>query len=199
MPAPSVNRPRFGLAAGLLGALLAAGCASVRRREAPPPALAPAILPAAASVAAVPAPPMAPAAPEAVYRNPKIAMVTLRAHQDAGGRLLGPQVMYQVVDPGGWNIEAVEQGRGYIPSVNLEVPPGQGSPYQAPARGLVPLPADSPLLAPEAAAEIVITGLMRLDEQPQAEGLARGQVPGTKAVFDEQAGWLLLPPPPGKP
>jgi len=138
---------------------------------------------------------MAPAAPEPVYRNPKIGMVYLRAHQDAEGRLLGPQVMYQVVDPGSWNIDAVEQGHGYIPSVNLEVPPNQGSPYAVPARGIGPLEPTSPLLDPAAAAEIVITGLMRPDDKPAAEELARRQGAGATALYDEQAGWLVLPPP----
>jgi hypothetical protein len=121
-------------------------------------------------------------------------MVTLRAHQDADGRLLGPQVMYQVVDPGGWNVDAVDRGHGYIPSVNVEVPPGQVSPYVVPARGLTPLAPSDPLLDPAAAAEIVISGLLRPDDQPAAEGLARRQGAGWTAVYDEQAGWLLLPP-----
>jgi len=152
--------------------------------------------PVSAMVVPIPPPPavpMAPAVPEPVYLNPKIGMVTLRAHQDAEGRLLGPQVMYQVVDPGRWNIDAVEQGRGYIPSVNLEVPPNQGSPYVVPARGIAPLASSSALLDPTAAGQIVITGLMRPEDKPEAEGLARRQGAGTTAVYDEQAGWLLLP------
>jgi hypothetical protein len=140
--------------------------------------------------------PLAPAVPASVYRSPKIAMVYLRAHQDTEGRLLGPQVVYQVVDPGGWNIDAVEQGHGYIPSVNLELPPGQGAPYGVPARGIAPLAPASPLLDPAAAREIVITGLMRPDDQPAAEGIARRQGAGFTALYDEQAGWILLPPRP---
>jgi hypothetical protein len=180
--------------AGPLLGLLTAGCGSVRRFDPPKaPADAPAILPAVAPSPRPPAVPMAPVVPEPVYLNPKIGMVTLRAHQDAEGRLLGPQVMYQVVDPGRWNIDAVEQGRGYIPSVNLEVPPNQGSPYVVPAREIPPLASSSVLLDPTAAAGIVITGLMRPEDKPEAEGLARRQGAGATAVYDEQAGWLLLP------
>jgi hypothetical protein len=102
--------------------------------------------------------------------------------------------MYQVTDPGGWNLEAVEKGEGYIPSVNLEVPPNAGSPYVVPARAIPPLPADSPLLDPAAAAEITLTGLMTLGEKDQAEAMARQAGDGRTAIFDREAGWLLLPP-----
>ncbi len=138
--------------------------------------------------------PMLPPVPEAVYRNPKIGLVYLRAHQDVEGRLLGPQVMYQIVDPGGWNTEAVEQGRGYIPTVNQEAPPGPGWSAAVPARIVPPLADSSPLHDPAAAADIVITGLMRPEDKPEAEELAQKQGPGTRAQYDEQAGWLLLPP-----
>ena len=143
--------------------------------------------------AAPPPPPTLSAAPEPVYLNPKIGIVHLRAHQDAEGRLLGPQVMYQVTDPGGWNVDAVEKGRGYIPAVNVEVPPNAGSPYVVPASAAPPLPPDSPLIDPEAAAKIVITGIMDPGEKSQAEAMARDAGDGRIAVFDSQVGWLLLP------
>jgi hypothetical protein len=182
----------IGLMAGWLAALLAAGCASAPRTSPPPPVpAAVAVVPPPAPIAAMPL-----AVPEAVYRNPKIALVYLRAHQDTEGRLLGPQVMYQVVDPGGWNVDAVEQGHGYIPPVNLEMPPEPASSAGVPARGIAPLGSSSPLLDPAVAAEIVITGLMRPDDQPAAEGLARRQGAGSTVLYDEQAGWLLLPPQP---
>ena len=114
--------------------------------------------------------PMLPSVPEAVYRNPKIGLVYLRAHQDVEGRLLGPQIMYQIVDPGGWNTEAVEQGRGYIPAANQEGAPraGMGRRWPRPEssrRWRI----SSPLLDPAAATDIVITGLMRPEDKPEAE------------------------------
>ena len=128
-------------------------------------------------------------------RNPKIGIVYLRAHQDAEGRSPGPQVMYQVTDPGGWNIEAVDQGRAYIPAVNLEVPPNIGSPYVVPAREVPPLPVNAPLLDPVKSAQIVMTGLMGRGDQAQAEAMARKAGEGRIAVFDSQAGWSLMPSP----
>jgi hypothetical protein len=119
--------------------------------------------------------------------------VTLRSYQDAEGRLFGPQIMYQVVDPGGWNLEAVENGRGFIPAANAEMPPSIDSPGIAQAREAPPLPRDAPLLDPDRAARITITGLMREEDQPRAEALARQAGEGTAAVFDPSAGWLLIP------
>jgi len=114
--------------------------------------------------------------------------VTLRAYQDADGRLFGPQVMYQVTDPGGWNLEALENGTGFVPAANLGVPP-----TVAPAREAPPLPRDAPLLDPDRAARITITGLMREEDRPRADALARQAGEGTASVFDPSAGWLLIP------
>jgi len=160
------------------------------RRPPPVAAVAP---PVPASPSIPPEPPSLAPPSEPVYLNPKIGIVHLRAHQDADGRLLGPQIMYQVTDPGGWNVEAVERGEGYIPAVNIEVPPNAGSPYVVPARAAGSAPLDSPLVDPDAAADIVITGLMSPEEKPQAEAMAREAGGGRIAVFDPQAGWLLLP------
>jgi hypothetical protein len=88
---------------GTAALLLLGGCASSR-----PIVLAP--LPAPVAVP----PPALPAAGESgrlpVYHNPKIGKIYLRAHEDANGRLVGPQVIYQIVEPGGWNVAALEQG-----------------------------------------------------------------------------------------
>jgi hypothetical protein len=176
-------------------ALLPIGCSSP-----PVGAHLPAPLPAATGPALVveappPARPTPAIAPEPVYRNPKIAMVYLRAHQDAQGRLFGPQIMYQVIDPGSWNVDAVEQGKGYISAVNLEVPPSVGSPYVVPAREVPASPPASPLLDPAAAAKITLTGLGRPEDKPQAEALARRAGDGCTAIYDDQVGWLLVPRP----
>lgn len=55
-----------------------------------------------------PQPAVPPPAPSGVYRAPQIGKVFLRAHVDANGRLFGPQVVYQIVAPGGWNLDAME-------------------------------------------------------------------------------------------
>jgi hypothetical protein len=179
----------FGRLAGLALLGLAAGCVSR------PPSVA-AVPPSAAPTPSPPPAPLAAGFPKdstPVYRNPKIAVVYLRAHQDAAGRLLGPQVMYQVAEPGGWNVEAVDQDKAYIPAVNLEIPPGQGSPYVVPAREIPAPPARASLLDPDLARQIVLTGLMRREDQPQAEALARQTGPGCTAAFDPEAGWIVLP------
>jgi hypothetical protein len=112
--------------------------------------------------------------PQPIYRNPTIGVIYLRAHQDEQGRLLGPQVMYEVTDPGGWNVDAVDQGKGYIPAANRE------------------MPADSPLLDADQAAHITITGLMDPADKGKAAEIASREGAGRVAVFDEQAGWLIL-------
>jgi hypothetical protein len=150
----------------LLGVL--AGCA------APRVGVAQAGSAAASACATSPPPLLLTDPPQPIYRNPKIGVIYLRAHQDEQGRLLGPQVMYEVTDPGGWNVDAVEQGRGYIPAVNQEMPP------------------DSPLIDADQAAHITITGLMDPADKAQAGEIARREGEGRAAVFDEQAGWLIL-------
>ncbi len=179
------------LAAAFLAAFLAAGCTSQRLR---PAAFAAPAQPAQSSPK-VESPRTMPAAgvPQPIYRNPKIATVILRSHQDAEGRLFGPQVMYQVTDPGGWNLEAVEEGRGFIPDSNAPVQPGALTADSPPAREAPPMPRDAPLLDPDRAARIAITGLMGEDDRPRAEALARQAGAGTAAVFDPSAGWLLVP------
>lgn len=181
----------FFILISILGLGLA-GCATMRRSASKPTAVA-------ASIEAKPEvktaqPVTLPSAPEAVYRNPKIGVVYLRAYEDGQGRLFGPQVMYQVTDPGGWNLEAVQQGNGYIPAINVESAPGMGSAYVAPAREIKAPPTNQPLLDPDAAARIVMTGLMRPEDRNQAEAMARQAGVGFAAIFDPAAGWLILPP-----
>jgi hypothetical protein len=119
--------------------------------------------------------------------------VYLRAHQDSEGRLLGPQLMYQVVEPGGWNIQALESGNGYVPAANLEVPANAASPLVVPATQAPSLPADAPLLDPDAASRITITGLMNPGDRPEAQAMASRAGGSCAAVYDDQAGWLLIP------
>jgi hypothetical protein len=154
-------------AAAVLAALpwLAAGC----RAPPAPPALPPAPRAAEAQAPAHPVPEAPP-----LYRPPRIGEVLLRAHVDVEGRLLGPQVMYEVVDPGGWNLGA------------LDAVPAPGAEAAA-------APPDPALLDPDAAAGIVLTGLMRPEDGPAAEALAARQGPDWRAAYDAQAGWLLRP------
>jgi hypothetical protein len=195
LPTPGCGGRTWAASVTVLGAvlgLLPIGCSS-------PPSGAHLPLPLAVAPVApmvLEAPPPRPAtvmASEPVYRNPKIAMVYLRAHQAAAGRLFGPQIMYQVTDPGSWNVDAVEQGKGYISAANLEVPPSVGSPYVVPAREVPPLPPESPLLDLATVAKTTITGLGRPEDKPQAEALARQAGSGCTAVYDDQVGWLLVP------
>ncbi|HEY3756110.1 MAG TPA: TraV family lipoprotein [Opitutaceae bacterium] len=84
--------------------LAAGGCAM---DSAPPPALP---APGQAVMPLAPAPPLSnsPTETTPVYRPPKIARIYLRAHVDTNGRLVGPQVIYQIIEAGGWNLEAVD-------------------------------------------------------------------------------------------
>ncbi len=86
--------------------------------------------------------------------------------------------MYQVVDPGGWNLDALEQGRGAATSP-VGSQPVSGS--------------ESRLIDPDVAARAVITGLMRPEDRAAAEDMSERSRDETRAVFDEQAGWLLIP------
>ena len=171
--------------------LAAAGCASQRPAVRPTEPSSPSPLPAPSA----PSPRLLAPPPEPVYRNPKIGIVYLRAHLDAQGRLLGPQVMYQITDPGGWNLDALDGGRGFIPAANLEAAPNIGSPYVIPAREVPLLPTDSPLLDPAIAGQVTITGLMAPEDRERAEALARRDGGAGMAVFDQEAGWLVIPRP----
>jgi hypothetical protein len=169
-------------------ALACSACTSVRH--------APATVKVGATsstVSLAPAMTVPPAHPEAVYHNPKIGVIYLRAHEDADGRLFGPQLVYQITDPGGWNVNSLDQSGAYIPAPNLEVPADATSPSLAPARPAPPIPPDTPMLDPAKSDKIVITGLMRKEDQAQAEAMARRDGEGRVAVFDSEAGWLLMP------
>lgn len=132
-----------------------------------------------AAASQAPPPPAPAGSTSPVYRTPRIGVVRLRAHEDLQGRLLGPQVMYQVVDPGGWNLDALEEGRGLAP---------------APVTSQPALGSELRLIDPDVAARTVITGLMRPEDRAAAEKMAERSAGGqTRAVFDEQAGWLLVP------
>lgn len=149
------------------------------------------------SVEPPPVPTLSPSAPArptsvppveaAVYRNPTIGVVQLRSYQDADGRLFGPQVMYQIVEPGGWNVEAAEGksslvAKKEIPSPTLSSPALMAENFSV---------ADRPLLDPAQADDIVLTGLMRESDRPQAEAMARN-TGDRSAIFDRDAGWFLL-------
>lgn len=84
----------------------AAGCATVHRVPPGAPASAQGSNPIGSELPLAPQP-----GPdrEPLYRSPKIARIYLRAHVDASGRLVGPQVIYQIVEPGGWNLDALER------------------------------------------------------------------------------------------
>ena len=130
-----------------------------------------------------------PAEPDSVYRNPKVGVVYLRAYQDAAGRLFGPQVMYQVTEPGGWDLDALDRD-GAIADANVEA--STRSLIIAPARNAPEIRKNSPLLDPGKAAQIVLTGLMRQEDHVQAEAMAR-QAGDRVPMFDAEAGWLLMP------
>ena len=101
---------------------LLAGCSALRPGDRPQPAERRADAPLAER-AVDPVPMSLPPPPaEPIYRNPKIGVVYLRAHQDEQGRLLGPQVMYQVTEPGGWNVDAAGREVPALPASNAEEP-----------------------------------------------------------------------------
>lgn len=144
----------------------------------PVPILAPSSLAAPVSV---------PAGEATVYRNPTIGVVHLRSYLDAEGRLFGPQVMYQIVEPGGWNVEAAEsksplRAKNEIRSPTLSNSPLKPETISAP---------DRPLLDPTQIGDIVLIGLMRESDRPQAEAMAR-KAGDRDAIFDRDAGWFLL-------
>lgn len=143
------------------------------------------VLPLAPSA---PTPPTSvPIAEAAVYRNPTIRVVQLRSYEDADGRLFGPQVMYQIVEPGGWNVEAAESkssrgAKNEIPSPTISSPALKAENSSV---------ADRPLLDPAQTDDIVLTGLMRESDRLQAEAMARN-TGDRSAIFDRDAGWFLL-------
>lgn len=161
-------------------ALALAGCAApapIRTLAAPAPGN-----PSPVVSAALPRPAAPP--PTSLYREPRVGVVYLRAYQDAQGRLVGPQWICQVTDPGGWDLEAVERLNG--------APPTAGLAPALPARE--PPPAESPLLDARMAGKIALTGLMTAGDRAEAEAMAARRGTGWSPLFDPQAGWLLVPP-----
>lgn len=129
-----------------------------------------------------------------VYTAPKIVKVTLAAYEDEKGRLFGPQVMYQKVDEGHMNVEALNGNPdlAYIPSESLVVPPGMGNPVSAAA--MERKAADEPRMPTDYydPRDITPTGLMSKEaNRNEAERMAAAA--GRRAVFDPDIGWLLVP------
>lgn len=129
-----------------------------------------------------------------VYIPPKIVKTVLAPYQDEKGRLFGAQEMYEVIEEGRLNPEALERpDLAYIPPENLIVPPGMGNPVSAPAMDRAfqeapRLPID--LIDPR---DITITGLLEQEEnRSRAQRMADASA--KRAVFDPDLGWVLVPP-----
>lgn len=127
-----------------------------------------------------------------VYKNPKIQATTLNAYKDEKGRLFGPQMMWEVVEEGGFNPTALDANPdlAYIPPQNLVVPPGMGSPVSAVARRQAVTPRNRSILEnrPD---QVTVTGLALRTDAAEAERMAAKS--GKAAVYDSEVGWLLVP------
>jgi hypothetical protein len=120
--------------------------------------------------------------PISVYRNPTIEVVTLRSHIDELGRLLGPQIMYQITDPGGWNLDAIEQSGAVI------------STSRAQQNKLNTLDSNQLQLIDAGHIEqVVITGYMDPKDRDKAEILRGSTHADFGIIYDAETGWLLLP------
>jgi len=95
--------------------------------------------------------------------------------------------MYQIVEPGGWNVEAAESKSSLGAKNEIPVPTLSTSSLVAENSSV----SDRPLLDPAQADDIVLTGLMRESDRPQAEAMARN-TGNRSAIFDRDAGWFLL-------
>lgn len=129
----------------------------------------------------------------AVYTPPKIVQTVLAPYEDEKGRLFGPQVMYEKVEEGRFNAEALQNPElAYIPQENMIVPAGMGNPASAVAMQRVAeeaprMPTD--LIDPR---DVIVTGLLgREANRGEAERMATAA--GRRAVFDPDIGWLLVP------
>lgn len=129
-----------------------------------------------------------------VYVPPKIVKTVLAPYQDEKGRLFGPQVMYQEVQPGHMNVAALQNpDLAYIPPDNLVVPPGMGNPVSAPAMQHAAVEAPRLPVDYIDPRDILTTGLLsRAENRAEAERLAKAA--GRRAVFDPDIGWILVPP-----
>lgn len=174
-------------------AVAASGCRTVSTAPVPRALPMTASLASSSPPASPPVTAVRPAGDAPVYRNPTIGVVQLRAYQDAEGRLFGPQAMYQVSHPGGWNIEALEK-TGAVVAANVSSPPPVGpiSPVSVEGTTNAVPPSNRTLLDIAQAGDIALTGLMREADKAQADAMARAAGNRT-AVFDAEAGWFLLP------
>ena len=102
--------------------------------------------------------------------------------------MLGPQVMYQITDPGGWNIDSIEQDGTKMPLFGdvLSLAALKQSPNN-PSTKL------EPLLDISQRSKVIITGLMDPMERSKAEAFRRETKSDSDLIYDPSAGWLLLP------
>jgi len=118
-----------------------------------------------------------------VYRNPTIAVVELRSHIDEQGRLLGPQLMYQVIDPGGWNLDQVDKQGGRLRD---SLRPSYKNPQIATDL--------EPILPENILKEVIFTGIMQYSEKSLADAIRLSHNATFGLLYDTKAGWLLIPP-----
>lgn len=199
-------KPSFVIAAA--AALLLAGCStasSVSHRKPVTRVIVPAVTarPVAATTGAAPgqmypgqALPMAqtPASQGTpVFLPPKITKTVLAPYEDEKGRLFGPQVMYQVVQEGHMNVNALQNpDLAYIPPENIVVPPGMGNPVSTPAMQRAAEEAPRLSLDTIDPRDVTVTGLLsKIENRAEAERMAKAA--GRRAVFDPDIGWILVP------
>lgn len=177
-----------------------AGCATTPEPAADA-ALAVHDTPASLVLAATPAIPVVQAAPPVpLYRPPVVVEVEARPYINAANELVMPGRRFVVVDPGGWNPEALEHPeRAGIPDAmrrelgtpQIIVPPhagrhgGNGSapPAEAPPDWLARLPWD----------RIVVLGLADQAAEAEAHRGAQADAAGRLPLWTPQLGWLLVP------
>ena len=109
------------------------------------------------------------------------------------GGSFGPQVMYQVVQEGHMNVNALQNpDLAYIPPENIVVPPGMGNPVSTPAMQRAAEEAPRLSLDTIDPRDVTVTGLLsKIENRAEAERMAKAA--GRRAVFDPDIGWILVP------
>ena len=174
----------------------------------PPPAAPLVIHASPAPVVLAPAPTaVAPrAASVPLYRPPVVVEVEARPYINAANELVVPGKRFVVVDPGGWNPEALEQPeRAAIPEImrrNLGIP--RLEPTTGPALAALPERVPAPPSRPPDEGrdgligrlpwdQVRVTGLADPGAEAQAQDYAAADPWKRVPLWTPQFGWLLVP------
>jgi len=121
-------------------------------------------------------------------------MIHLEPYMDAEGNAYGPQVKYQIEDPGGWNMSALRNpSTAYVPTnMTPQMPQMSGHVVAYTGQDRTPAPTLS-LRELYKIDDIEVLGFVERSQEPLAAEAEKRKGNTHIRYFDEKLGWMLIP------